>query len=131
MKNALIVSSDIPGNRRKVAVTTILKHGLLRKFQAYRRGDSCLWSSELAYLKSERKNATLTFMGSKSSEARLSNDVVPIHDNVNSNYKQITIDEKVEITFGPPFTSGGKFGLLNAPRSYDDIFVTLFPRNKV
>ena len=56
-------------------------------------------------------------MGSKSSEARLSNDVVPIDDNVNSNYKQVTIDEKVEITFGSPFTSGGKFGLLNALRS--------------
>ena len=65
----------------------------------------------------KRKYAALTFMGSKPSKARLSNDVVPIDDNVNSNYKQVTFDEKVEITFGPPFTSGGKFGLLKAPRS--------------
>ena len=65
----------------------------------------------------ERKNTTITFMSSKSSEARLSNDVVPVDDNVNPNYKQVTIAQKVEITFGPPFTSGGKFGLLKALRS--------------
>ena len=47
----------------------------------------------------KRENATFTFMGFKSSEARLSNDVVPIDDNVNSNYKQVIIDEKVEIFF--------------------------------
>ena len=62
-------------------------------------------------------NSTLTFMGSKSLEARLSNDVVPIHNDVNSNYQQVTITRKVEMTFSPPFTSGGKFGLLKAPRS--------------
>ena len=65
----------------------------------------------------KRKKETLTFMGSKSSEARLSNDVVPIDDNVNSNYKQVTINRKVEMTFSSPFTSGGKFGLLKALRS--------------
>ena len=31
----------------------------------------------------------------------LSNNVVPIDDNVNSNYKQVTLEEKVEITFDP------------------------------
>ena len=65
----------------------------------------------------KRKNVTLTFMGFKSSEARLSNDVVPIDDDVNSNYKQVTIDQNVEMIFSLPFTSGGKFGLLKALRS--------------
>jgi hypothetical protein len=116
MKNALIVSPDIPGNRRKVAVT-ILEHNLPRKIEAYQRGDSCLWLSNQYIASLKKKNAILTFMGSKSPEARLSNDVVPTDDNVNSNYKQVAIARKVEIKFDPPFTSGGKFGLLNALRS--------------
>ena len=36
---------------------------------------------------SEEKGMILTFMGFKSLEACLSNDIVPIDDNVNSNYK--------------------------------------------
>ena len=48
---------------------------------------------------SKGKMRLLTFMGSKSLEARLSNDVVPIDNNVNSNYKQVINDEKAEITF--------------------------------
>jgi hypothetical protein len=31
----------------------------------------------------------------------------------------------------PPFTKGGKLGLLKALRSYDDIFDTLLPRYRV
>ena len=69
-------------------------------------------------------------MGFETAHVCLSDHVVPVNNYVDPNYKDrsclvlkcLDVDSKAI-----PFTSGAKFGLLNASRSYEETFDTLLP----
>lgn len=71
-------------------------------------------------------------MSSKSANTGLAQYIIPINNDVNSNYYMHQRPGCLQRELATsPFTRGGKFGLLKALRSYDDIFDTLLPRYSV
>lgn len=69
-------------------------------------------------------------------KASLANNIVPVHDYIDSHCvkesrSSFAFVESEWDYVHVPFTRGWKFGLLNALKSYEDIFVTRFPLNKV
>ncbi len=80
---------------------------------------------------SKRDTEGLTLVRSEAPQVRLTHHVLPVHQDVYANYSGISMQNDSKDNRSGPFTSGGKFGLLKALRSYDDIFDTLFPLNRV
>jgi len=75
-------------------------------------------------------------MRSESAKARLSDDFVPVHHDVDSHCREGSVPalKKIAALKGcgdSPFTRGEKLGLVKALKSADEIFETLLPRKTV
>ena len=74
-------------------------------------------------------------MRSESAKARLSDDLAPVHHDVDSHCREGSVPtlEKTQCSrlWYSPFTRGEKLGLVKALKSADDIFETLLPRKTV
>jgi len=81
-------------------------------------------------------NIPHTLMRSEPAKARLSDDFVPVHHDVDSHCREgsalLLKNAALEVVvYYSPFTRGGKLGLVKALKSADDIFETLLPRKTV
>lgn len=126
-KNALTVSEEIPGKSRNVATEHISTSHSSAEFSADQLGNPKLLihKNQIAIESKFR-----TFMSLKPSQARLSNHITPVYGNVDTDYTHGLwfIPKKARRWKDSPFTSGEKFGLVNASRSNDETFEHLFPR---
>lgn len=74
---------------------------------------------------------SITFMSPESTETSLTQNIVPVYHDIDANCGGSALRLNQNRSTGAPLTNGGKFGLPNALRSYDDILDTRFPRYNV
>ena len=72
-----------------------------------------------------------TLMCPESFQTGLTNHITPVDRDVNANCENCEYRDSDDANWKIPLTRGGKLGLLNAFRSYDEALDTLLPRNSV
>lgn len=70
-------------------------------------------------------------MSFESTKTSLPDNIIPVDNNINSNWTDgFSIFCKL-VMIGLPFTRGAKLGLLKALKSNEDVLETLLPRKRV